>query len=60
MLTLTSVFNAEGRLQGELTVSRARAGLRRHRRALEAIGISKVLLRPGACVSWDDLDERLD
>lgn len=60
MLALASMFDAGGNTAGELTSELALRGVRRHRRSLENLGIHKVLLRPGVCITWDQLESKLE
>jgi hypothetical protein len=39
--------------------SRTLSRIRKHRASLEALGIEKVMLNPGNCVSWDQLEAML-
>jgi len=59
MLATASIFSADGHTYSTLTSEVALQGVRRYRQRLEAIGIHSVMLAPGSCVSWDQLETRL-
>ena len=57
MLATASRFDDNGLAsEPNLTTTLSLNGLRRYRPKLDAIGIHRVMLSPGRCVSWDELD----
>ncbi len=59
MLATASLFDDDGHANPNLTSNMSLAGLQRYRRALETAGIHSLMLSPGSCVSFDELEKKL-
>jgi hypothetical protein len=59
MLATASLFDDDGQAQSTLTTSLALKGVHRYRAKLEAVGITRLMLAPGRCVTWDQLEALL-
>jgi len=59
MLATASLFDEDGHVNPTLTPNLALAGVRRYRPKLESIGIRSLMLGPGTCVTWDQLEQKL-
>lgn len=57
MLLIASRFDDEGNLRGKLDTADYLAAARKFRSRLEDIGISKVMLNPQRCISWDEYEQ---
>lgn len=60
MLSSASYVEGTTIAQPNATAQMILDGLHRYRPKLEAIGIHKVMLAPGTCYTWDELEARLE
>lgn len=60
MLTIATKFDADGRKILNNSTEKQLDQIRRLRPEIEALGVRRVMLSPGSCLSWDELEERYE
>lgn len=59
MFATASLFDEKGHAATSLTSEHLLRGLRKYRAQLQGIGIERIMLNPGTCLAWQDLEQLL-